>query len=47
MYVENDSLGEWFKKATADDRKTTLSGIVERRSGNCKLQQRRRPFKNE
>ena len=35
------------KKANADDEKITPSGIVEMRSGNCKLQHRGRSFKNE
>ena len=36
-----------LKKANADDEKITPSGIVEVRSGNCKLQHRGRSFKNE
>ena len=36
-----------LKKATADAEKKTPSVIVEVRSGNCKLQNRGRPFKNE
>ena len=35
------------KKASADNEKITPSGIVEMRSGNCKLQHRGRSFKNE
>ena len=36
-----------LKKATADAEKITPSVIVEVRSGNCKLPNRGRPFKNE
>ena len=48
LSTENHSLGEWFKKRLLPImKKITPSDIVEVRSGNCKLQNRGRSFKNE
>ncbi len=47
MYIENHSLGEWYKRQLPMRKNKTSTVIVGMRSGNSKLQNRGRPFKNE